>query len=82
LERPSRRWQAKCSYAVAVNYATGAAAAKTSEEIVAGGGQAVAIRGDVAREEDIMRLFETAERELGPIKALVNNAGVTGGFAR
>ena len=29
-----------------------------------------------------MRLFETAERELGPIKALVNNAGVTGGFAR
>ena len=31
---------------------------------------------------DIVRLFETAERELGPIKALVNNAGVTGGFAR
>lgn len=27
-------------------------------------------------------MFETAERELGPIKALVNNAGVTGGFAR
>ena len=27
-------------------------------------------------------MFETAERELGPIKALVNNAGITGGFAR
>ncbi len=70
-------------YAVAVNYATGAAEArKTAEEIVAGGGRAVAIQGDVAREQEIIRLFETAERELGPIKALVNNAGVTGGFAR
>jgi NAD(P)-dependent dehydrogenase (short-subunit alcohol dehydrogenase family) len=29
-----------------------------------------------------VELFKTAERELGPIKALVNNAGVTGGFAR
>jgi NAD(P)-dependent dehydrogenase (short-subunit alcohol dehydrogenase family) len=70
-------------YAVAVNYATGAAeAAKVSEKITAGGGRAVAIQADVAHEVDIVRLFETAERELGPIKALVNNAGVTGGFAR
>lgn len=29
-----------------------------------------------------MRMFVLAERELGPIKALVNNAGITGGFAR
>lgn len=70
-------------YAVAVNYATGAAeAAKVSEEILAGGGRAFSIQADVAREEDIMRLFETAEHKLGPIKALVNNAGVTGGFTR
>jgi len=70
-------------YAVAVNYATGAAEAKeVVSAIVAGGGHASAIQCDVAREEDIVRLFETAERELGPIKALVNNAGVTGGFAR
>jgi NAD(P)-dependent dehydrogenase (short-subunit alcohol dehydrogenase family) len=27
-------------------------------------------------------MFQTAEQQLGPIKALVNNAGVTGGFAR
>ncbi len=70
-------------YAVAVNYATGAAdAAAVAKEIMAGGGLAVAIQADVAREEDVVRLFETAESELGPIKALVNNAGVTGGFAR
>jgi len=29
-----------------------------------------------------VRLFETAERELGPIRGLVNNAGITGGRAR
>jgi NAD(P)-dependent dehydrogenase (short-subunit alcohol dehydrogenase family) len=70
-------------YAVAVNYSTGAAEAKEiAGEIVGGGGCAIAIPGDVSREEDIVRLFESAERELGPIKALVNNAGVTGGFAR
>jgi NAD(P)-dependent dehydrogenase (short-subunit alcohol dehydrogenase family) len=31
---------------------------------------------------DVIRLFDTAGRELGPIRGLVNNSGVTGGFAR
>ena len=41
-----------------------------------------AIRADIGREEEIVRLFEAAERELGKIGGLVNNAGVTGGFTR
>lgn len=70
-------------YAVAVNFATGETeAAKVVEKIVAAGGSAVAIQADIAHEPQIIRLFERAERELGPIKALVNNAAVTGGFAR
>jgi NAD(P)-dependent dehydrogenase (short-subunit alcohol dehydrogenase family) len=70
-------------YSVAVDFATGAAEARAvAEQIVAAGGRACAIRADIAREEDVVRLFETAERELGPVKALVNNAGITGGFAR
>lgn len=70
-------------YSVAVNFFTGEREAKkVAEEIVSGGGRALAIRADVARESDIVRMFETAERELGPLQALVNNAGVTGGFAR
>jgi NAD(P)-dependent dehydrogenase (short-subunit alcohol dehydrogenase family) len=70
-------------YAVAVNFSTGRAEAKkVVGDIESGGGRAVAIQGDVSREEDIVRMFEMAERELGPIKALVNNAGITGGFAR
>ena len=52
------------------------------EEIVSGGGRASAIHADVSREPDVVRLFETAERELGPIRGLVNNAAITGGRAR
>jgi len=70
-------------YAVAVNFSSGEAEAKQiAGEIVARGGHALAVHADMAREADILRLFETAEQTLGPIKALVNNAGVTGGFAR
>jgi NAD(P)-dependent dehydrogenase (short-subunit alcohol dehydrogenase family) len=70
-------------YAVAVNYSTGEAEARTVvEEITAPGGRAFAIQADVSQEQDILRMFETAEKQLGPIRALVNNAAVTGGFAR
>jgi NAD(P)-dependent dehydrogenase (short-subunit alcohol dehydrogenase family) len=50
--------------------------------LVALGVQAVAIQADVSRESDVLRLFETAELELGPIRALVNNAVITGGISR
>ena len=70
-------------YAVAVNFATGEAdAGRIVDAIAAAGGRAVAIQADVAREAEIIRMFQTAEEKLGPIKGLVNNAGVTGGFAR
>ena len=70
-------------WAVAINFSSGKVeAAKVAEEIQSGGGRALAIHADVASEEQIVRMFETAEQELGPISGLVNNAGVTGGFAR
>jgi NAD(P)-dependent dehydrogenase (short-subunit alcohol dehydrogenase family) len=70
-------------YAVAVNFCSGSTEAqRVVEQIAASGGKAVAIQADVSREEDIVRIFATAESELGPISGLVNNAGVTGGFAR
>jgi NAD(P)-dependent dehydrogenase (short-subunit alcohol dehydrogenase family) len=70
-------------YAVAVNFATSEDEAKiVVAQILAGGGRAVAIHADVSSESQIMQMFEAAEHDLGPIKALVNNAGVTGGFAR
>jgi len=70
-------------FSVAVNFATGKAeATAVVEQIVSSGGHARAIQADVAREEDVVRLFETAQRELGPVRGLVNNAAITGGFAR
>jgi NAD(P)-dependent dehydrogenase (short-subunit alcohol dehydrogenase family) len=70
-------------FPVAVNYSTNKSAADlVAADIVVAGGRAIAIRGDVALERDILRLFEMAEQELGSIGGLVNNAGVTGGFAR
>jgi NAD(P)-dependent dehydrogenase (short-subunit alcohol dehydrogenase family) len=70
-------------YSVAVNYLGNKAAAHgVVGEIRSSGSSAVAIRGDVALEADIIRLFQEAEQELGPICGLVNNAGVTGGFSR
>ena len=77
------RLAAQHRYAVAVNYSTGETeAGNVVKEIVGDGGRAFAIHADVADEKQIVRMFETAERELGPIKGLVNNAGITGGFAR
>jgi NAD(P)-dependent dehydrogenase (short-subunit alcohol dehydrogenase family) len=70
-------------FAVAVNYCSGEAEGKNvAREIVAAGGRAMAIGANVSSEEQIVRMFETAEQELGPIQGLVNNAGITGGFAR
>ena len=42
-----------------------------------GGGRAIAVQaGDVADEGDVLRLFETVDAALGPLGALVNNAGI------
>jgi NAD(P)-dependent dehydrogenase (short-subunit alcohol dehydrogenase family) len=64
-------------YAVCVNYVRNAEAAReVVESIRSAGGEAVAVAADIAREDEVVRLFETAERELGPVTALVNNAGI------
>jgi NAD(P)-dependent dehydrogenase (short-subunit alcohol dehydrogenase family) len=70
-------------YPVAVNFVKNEdAAAAVVREIVSAGGKALAIRADISQESEILRLFETSDRELGPLGGLVNNAAVTGGFAR
>jgi NAD(P)-dependent dehydrogenase (short-subunit alcohol dehydrogenase family) len=74
---------AERGFSVAVNFATGKLeAVAVVEQIVSAGGRARAIQADIAHEEDVIQLFETADRELGPVKALVNNAAITGGFSR
>ena len=51
-------------------------------EIVARGGRALAIPADLGREQDVVRLFDAAASELGPVAGLVNSAGVVGGLTR
>ena len=64
-------------YHVAVNYRTDARAAESIvETIIKAGGHAVAIRADVAKEADVVQLFESVDRQLGPLAGLVNNAGM------
>lgn len=66
-------------YAVCVNYQASAAAAEAVVETIrAAGGTALAVQADVAREEEVERLFATVDAELPPLAALVNNAGLTG----
>jgi len=71
------RLAAERGYAVCVNYRSDASAAG---EVVAAarsaGAQAVAVQADVAREADVIRLFDAATAELGTVTALVNNAGI------
>ena len=66
----------KLGHTVVVNYVSNAkAAGEVVREIAAAGGKAVAVAGDVASEADVMALFAAADR-LGPLKVLINNAGI------
>lgn len=64
-------------YAVGVNYRRDAeAAASVVQRITAVGGHAVAVQADVADETDVLAMFERLDDALGPVTALVNNAGI------
>lgn len=71
------RLAAARGYAVGVNYRQRRDAAElVVREIERTGGRAVALAGDVARETDVVRLFDACTEALGPMTALVNNAGI------
>jgi NAD(P)-dependent dehydrogenase (short-subunit alcohol dehydrogenase family) len=64
-------------WSVGVNYAQNLAAAQeTVAEVERAGGRAVAIRGDVANEADVIAMFDALQQTFGRLDALVNNAGI------
>ena len=66
---------------VALSYRNGADGAEsTAAAIRAAGGQAKAFKADVSDEAATVALFAAIDTELGPVTALVNNAGITGGI--
>lgn len=52
-----------------------------AQEIVAAGGDALAVATDVSNEDDIRRLIDTAVDRYGRLDAAFNNAGILGNFA-
>lgn len=68
---------ARQGYAVAVNYTTNVgAASEVVKSIRDQGGEAFGVQADIAREEDVLWMFEQVDKRFGPLSALVNNAGV------
>jgi len=62
---------------VVVNYASAKGdAERVVGEIEAGGGKAIAVKGDVAKAADVRRLFKETKEAFGGVDVLVNNAGV------
>jgi NAD(P)-dependent dehydrogenase (short-subunit alcohol dehydrogenase family) len=67
----------RAGWDVCVNYHQSRAAAEAVvADVEAAGSRAIAVQADASVEADIGHLFETAERELGAIASLVNNAGI------
>ena len=74
---------AEKGYFVIINYAQNEAAAKsTVSQIVANGGEALAIRADISKEEEVLRMFQKIDEQPGYLNALINNAGIVGSQTR
>ena len=68
---------AQHGYAVAVNYTVNSLAADAVvQSIRASGGTAITVQADVAMESQVIAMFEKVDAKLGPLCALVNNAGI------
>ncbi|WP_336819430.1 SDR family oxidoreductase [Cedecea sp. MMO-103] len=68
---------AQHGYKVVVNYLRNKQAAdEVVKTIIAQGGEALALRADIADELQVMAMFAEIDNAFGPLTALVNNAGI------
>lgn len=73
----------EAGYRVAFSYvANDAAANALVTELKAAGGKAIAIKGDVGNEADVLAMFAKVDKNFGRLDAFVNNAGVVDMKAR
>lgn len=74
---------AAAGYAVCVNYRSDRDAAEAVvARIQEAGGTSIAVAADVSVEDEVVRLFERCDAELGRVTDLINNAGVVAPAAR
>lgn len=77
------RLLAERQYDVVINYLKNREAAEqVAASVRSAGAHAVLVQADVGVPADVARLFGAVDAELGGLDALVNNAGITGGFHR
>jgi NAD(P)-dependent dehydrogenase (short-subunit alcohol dehydrogenase family) len=70
------RLAAARGYAVCVNFVRDRQAANLLvDDITREGGRAIAVQADVGSASEVSTLFDAVDRQLGPLTALVNNAG-------
>ena len=71
------RLLASQGWRVCINYLSNSQAAQqVVEEITNSGGSALTIAANVGLSDDVNRMFEFIDREMGSLQGLVNNAGV------
>ncbi|MCE7764081.1 SDR family oxidoreductase [Pseudomonas putida] len=74
---------ARQGYRICINYHADDQAAETLlGQVRALGAEAIAVRADASVEDEIIQLFQRVDEELGPVTALVNNAGTIGQQSR
>lgn len=75
-------YAAKKGWAVCVNYLSHEDEANAVvQSILAEGGRAIAVKADVTKEDEVKALFDATQEQLGPVTALINNAGVECAYA-
>ncbi|WP_342622717.1 SDR family oxidoreductase [Pseudomonas alkylphenolica] len=73
------RLAAREGYRICINYLSDdEAAQRVLAEVRELGAEAIAVKADVSVEDEIIHLFQRVDAELGPVTALVNNAGTIG----
>ncbi|RWU21008.1 oxidoreductase [Pseudomonas alkylphenolica] len=73
------RLAAREGYRICINYVSDdQAAQRVLAEVRELGAEAIAVKADVSVEDEIIQLFQRVDAELGPVTALVNNAGTIG----
>ena len=77
IGRETARLCGRSGWSVGVNYLGNETAANETVELVEkAGGKAIALRGDVAREDDVIAIFSQTREAFGSITGVFNNAGI------
>ena len=74
---------ARADFDICINYANNQKQAEAvANQIRNAGARAMIYQADMAKEAEIVAMFEAVDKELGPLHGLINNAGITGKFCR